>query len=259
MSPLAQLGLKNVEVPCPKDDAGKKKLKDALAKYGMNLSCLGVGQTVDLSTEAGAEAVRAVVDTAVEFGVELVFVSCKSTLEAGKVASRSDWTANLRGMADYAQSKGRLLSIETHPDVATNADLFLQLLDDLKDHPAVGWNFDDANLCYYNTDLFKNFGTQGIVKEAERVASRGNIYSLHIKETDGGYESWNFPALGEGAVDFKALIDRIEEIREQTGSRFPLVYTMELEGVKGKMIDQREQFAIVEKSAAHLRSLGFEF
>ena len=33
------------------------------------------------------------------------------------------------------------------------------------------------------------------------------VGSVHLKETDGGYESWHFPALGKGVVDFPACRD----------------------------------------------------
>lgn len=239
------------------------KLRDALTRYGMTCTCLGAPKTVDLSSDSSSELVHATIDTAKALGVGLVFVSCKSSLDDKLKPLRSQWVGRLKSMADYAESSGVLLTIETHPDVATNSELFLQLLEELGNHPAVGWNFDSANIYYYNRGLGTDFGAEGATREAERVAKKGKVFSLHIKDTDGGYESWNFPALGEGIVDFKLLVDSLENIRDSspkgTAARFPLVYTMELEGVKDKMIDQAEQFKIVERSVAHLKSLGYEF
>lgn len=257
-----QIGLKNVEVRCPPDAPGTKALRDALLKYGLTCTCLCVPVTVDLSSDGSVDTVNRVVDTAVDFGVGLVFVSARSSHDEKLKLPRSQWIGRLKAMADYAHGKGILLTIETHPDIATNSDLFLQLLKDLEDHPAVGWNFDSANIYYYNRNLGADFGGEGAMREAERVGRRNKIFSLHLKDTDGGYESWTFPALGEGIVDFKQLIDMLEGFRDSAegqGRQMPLVYTLELEGVKGKMIDQEEQFNVVRRSVAHLRSLGFEF
>ena len=73
---------------------------------------------------------------------------------------------------------------------------------------------------------------------------------LYLKDTDGGFESWHFPALGEGVVDFPACI----QILEAAGFDGPL--TLELEGIKGEAFTEQLAKDRVEASIAYLRQIG---
>ena len=63
-------------------------------------------------------------------------------------------------------------------------------------HPNVRINFDTGNIYFYNQNT-------DVVAELRKIIDY--VASVHLKETDGGYESWNFPALGKGVVDFPAV------------------------------------------------------
>jgi sugar phosphate isomerase/epimerase len=109
------------------------------------------------------------------------------------------------------------------------------------DHPHLAVNLDTANIYYYNEGL-------NSADELERVVE--HVVSLHLKDTDGGFRSMNFPVLGEGVVDF----ERIFAILDDDGFEGPL--TLELEGplTSGKGVQERH--AAVMASMAYLRSIG---
>jgi inosose dehydratase len=143
-------------------------------------------------------------------------------------------------MGDAAGAHGVTLAVETHPNVAHNATVALETMAAV-DHPNVRLNFDTGNVYFYNHGV-------DAVQEAQRAARY--IAAVHLKDTNGGYRTWNFPALGEGVVDFAGVF-RVLGTEGFTGP-----YTMELEGVEGETLDAEGAKARVANSVAHLQRLG---
>ena len=98
-----------------------------------------------------------------------------------------------------------------------------------------------ANVFYYN---------RNVTAEGELAQIAEYVASVHLKDTDGGFESWHFPALGEGVVNFRACIDLLE----QRGFSGP--FTLELEGIKGEELTEALAKERVEVSIRHLREIG---
>src|SRR5437773_1887251 len=92
----------------------------------------------------------------------------------------------LRASAELAAESGIALSLETHPDLGENAtEARATLL--AAGHASLGWNLDTANLYYYNQNI-------DAVEQARKGADL--IRSVHLKDTNGAYHCWWFPALG---------------------------------------------------------------
>ena len=108
-------------------------------------------------------------------------------------------------------------------------------------HPIVRVNFDTANVYYYNRD---------VTAEDELLHVIDYVASVHLKDTDGGCESWHFPALGEGVVDFAACLERLKAV----GYDGP--YTLELEGIQGEDFTEELAKQRVEASVAYLKEIG---
>ena len=108
-------------------------------------------------------------------------------------------------------------------------------------HPRLGWNLDTANLYYYN---------QGVDAVEECRRGLDLIRSVHLKDTNGAYQTWYFPALGEGIVDFACVFRLLNE----RGFHGP--FTFELEGIEGESLTEAETQARVAHSLDHLRRLG---
>src|SRR5207248_11391401 len=107
--------------------------------------------------------------------------------------------------------------------------------------PNLGWNLDTANLYYY---------TQGVNAVDECRKGLDLIRSVHLKDTNGGYRTWYFPALGDGVVDFAGVFRLLNE-RGFTGP-----FTFELEGIEGETLNEAETQARVTRSLDHLRRIG---
>ena len=108
-------------------------------------------------------------------------------------------------------------------------------------HPNICVNFDTGNVYYYNHNVTA-------VAEVEKVVS--HVGAVHLKDTNGGYRTWNFPTLGEGVVDFKAVFQTVNN------AGFYGPFTMELEGVEGENLDEAGVKARVADSLQHLKDIG---
>lgn len=227
---LEAIGVRNVEIPVPAPDqvdAVRQRLRDhGLTATTLNCPC-------DLAQEP--ESMRAQLEAGRTLGVSTFFVSAKAG-ELSKVAAY----ARLRARCELAEEYGINLSLETHPDLAENAtEARATLL--AVNHPRLRWNLDTANLYYYNHNV-------SAVSETRKGLDL--IGSVHLKDTNGGYRAWWFPALGEGVVDFRGVFQLLN------GAGFFGPFTLELEGIEGEELDEAAASARVAKSIQFLEQIG---
>lgn len=122
-------------------------------------------------------------------------------IDHSDVAGYRKFCTRMRELADAAQTKGVVLLLETGQEVAEDLRCCLEDLD----HPAVGVNFDPANMILYG---------KGDPIAAVRMLAPW-IRHVHVKdalpsavEGEWGTEvPW-----GDGAVDHKGFIDALAEI-----------------------------------------------
>jgi inosose dehydratase len=132
------------------------------------------------------------------------------------------------------------LALETHPDLITNAEVALETMRGVN-HPNVRVNFDTANISYHN---------QGVDGVAELTKLLDHVGAVHLKETNGGYRTWFFPAFSERIVNFQ------ETFRRLNARGFHGPFTLEIEGVEGENLTLEQTQARVAKSVGRLRRLG---
>jgi sugar phosphate isomerase/epimerase len=143
-------------------------------------------------------------------------------------------------MGDVAAGLGVTIVIETHPPLLTNGDLGRQTMEAIN-HPHVRINFDTANIYFYNENMTA-------VSELAKVIDY--VASVHLKDTPGGYQEWNFPVLGTGVVDFPEIFKMLDD------RGFAGPFTMELEGTQGVDFDEAGQLRYIADSVAYLRRIG---
>ncbi len=229
---LPTLGIRHVEIPIPAADG----IEDVRRRLGAShLTVASFQGTFDINHPEVLEALSSQCETCAAFGVSRLFLSVK----AGEL-DRSVAYDRLRAAGDRAARRGVILILETHPDLVTNGDIGAQTMRGV-DHPHVRLNFDTANIYYYNQNT-------DAVTELRKVLPW--VEGVHLKETDGGYQKYFFPALGQGVVDFPSVVRLLIE-RGYSGP-----FTMELEGTKGVEMTAEQQLAYVAESAAYLRRIG---
>jgi inosose dehydratase len=229
---LASLGLRYVEIPVPPPEQ-IEATKATLTRFGLSASSLH-GEC-DLSRPDVAEMVEAQMPALAALGTRIMFVSA----QAGETPLETAY-ARLREAGEVAARHGVTIALETHPDLAVNGDVALQTMHAV-DHANVRINYDTANVYFYNQGID---GVAELRKVAEYVAA------VHLKDTDGGYRSWHFPALGRGVVDFGEVFAALD------AAGFAGPCTLEIEGIEGEEQTQRLVCDRIAESVEYLRGLG---
>ena len=229
---LARIGLNNVEIPCPEREE-RKAVQLELDRFGLRASSLII--RCEMHADDAVQRFEHSLNTVAEMGVGLVFTSVKT----GGI-DRDFVYGRLQDIGAAAAERGIVVAMETHPDLITNADVALETMRGVNHHN-IRINFDTANVHYYNEDV-------DAVEQFRRVSDE--VAAVHLKDTNGAFQTWHFPALGEGIVDFPAIF----EIFASHGRHGP--YTLELEGIQGESLTRRDVERRVEQSLDYLRERG---
>jgi len=228
-----EAGILHAEAPIP-GDGDYAALAGSAAAAGVAISTLAAGLVAD--TDETIAPFNAAIDGAAAIGVPKIFVSAKASDDI----PREEVFARLRATADYAESRGITICMETHPPFGTNGDLAKAAIEAVGSK-AFRFNFDTANVYYYNE------GTDTLT-ELRKVAEL--VASVHIKDTDGGFKSGNFPELGKGVVDFPGVF----ELLGAAGFTGP--YTLEIEGALVRDLDHDQRLTFLCQCMDYLRSIG---
>ena len=229
---LAEIGLTNVEIGVPSADS-VDALQSKLKSHGLTATSL-LGRC-DVQSDTVVEDFQTTLNIANEMDVKVIFVS----VHAGET-DKNEVYDRLRAIGENAEPLGVKVCLETHPDMAHNGDIALETMKGVN-HPNIRINFDTGNVYYYNHDV-------DAVTEVKKIVDY--VGAVHLKDTNGGYRTWNFPTLGEGVVDYKAVFQTLNE----TGFYGP--FTMELEGIEGENLDEAGVKARVADSLQHLKDIG---
>ncbi|HRU07250.1 MAG TPA: sugar phosphate isomerase/epimerase family protein [Candidatus Brocadiia bacterium] len=229
---VAEMGFQGLEITWPQgwsaDDVRRK-----LSPAGLRVTSLSV--RARLADDAFLPPFEAAAAQAQAVGAGVLFVSLKK-----EGLSQTEAVDRLRRIGGAVAKHGARVGMETHPDLTANGDDALATLSAVN-HPAIGWNFDTANIYYYNEG-------RNAVDEARKAARL--VVSVHLKETNGGFKSNQFGVLGTGVVDFAGVFDTLNS----QGFHGP--FTMEVEGPLMKSETPEELAGKIAAGVAHLRRLG---
>lgn len=228
---VRDMGLHYVFMSIPKPEEVDGTLEKMKA---LGLEILVVRGDTDLSKETSLEELRVQFETCGRLGVKYMFLSPKRHDAPFEVIYD-----RLRQAGDLAAKHGVILVLETHPDIGTNGEIHMATMKAIN-HPNVRVNFDTANITYYNRET-------NAVSELEKCIEY--VTTLEVKDHNGEFETWNFPALGEGIVDFPALF----KVLRAHGYSGPI--TIEVEGVKGVEWTLDDRKKALETSVAYLRGI----
>ncbi len=176
------------------------------------------------------------------FGSEYIVSSIgEAHLKDNAVASNDVVAEHIKGLVKYLEKYDMKLVLEVHGDHGTGA-----VLKDIVERVGserVLINYDTANAIFY-----------GDVNVPEDFAAcMDKIGYVHLKEKAGGRKEWNFPALGEGYVEFPALFKLMDEADNMSP------YSIEIEFTQAGPKDLDEVNKAVMASAEYLRAQGLEF
>jgi L-ribulose-5-phosphate 3-epimerase len=187
------------------------RVRALLEHYG--LEAVSISGHSDLTTQEGLAHGLAVVRWAGSFGVPIVNTAVGG--HAHVEESESAFLANIGTLADAALAAGVVVALEIHGDLMATGARSLALLERIG-HPAVKINYDTANVEHY--------GGVSAVEDLPGVVDL--VANVHLKDMRGGKGEWDFPAIGDGHVDF----GRVLEILRAGGYDGPYAVEIEFTG-----------------------------
>ncbi len=177
------------------------------------LTAVSISGHSDLTTSDGLEHGLAVIRWAERYGLPVVNTAIGGHAHVDE--SEDAFMANIGTLADAAQAAGVVVALEIHGDLMATGALSATLLDRIG-HPAVAVNYDTANVEHYG----------GVRAEDDLPAIADRVANVHLKDMRGGQGDWDFPAIGEGHVDFA----RVLEILHDAGYDGPYAVEVEFSG-----------------------------
>lgn len=228
---LQEIGVKYVFMAVPAPDQADAEMQ-RLAQYGLKPLVVRCG--AELSKDTFLDDIAAQLETCEKMGVKYMFMSAKR----GEL-SKEDAYARIRAAGELARAHGVTITLETHPDLGTNGAVQVETMRAI-DHPNIRVNFDTANITYYNR------GTSAVAELAKSIDYVGTV---EFKDHNGAFETWNFPVLGQGVVDFPAIVRMLRE-KVYTGP-----VTLEFEGVQGVELTGEQTKHAIADSVVFARGL----
>jgi L-ribulose-5-phosphate 3-epimerase len=242
---IARAGFKYVEltavrgwtehVPLEATDEQIAQIKARLDKLGLRISAMS-GHS-DLTTPEGLVDGKKAVDLCSKLGINLMSTAVGG--HAGKEENKSAFMKHIFDLADYAARRNVFLALEVHGDIMASGRISIPLIKEIN-RANVRINYDTANCVYYG-------GVQAVDDIRAVVPYLANI---HLKDTRGGKGVWDFPAIGEGKVDFT----RILKILQEEGYTNPFSVEIEFSGEPWPPVE--EVHRSVKASYQHLKQLG---
>lgn len=229
---MPSIGLHYVFLPVPAPDqfdAVVKKLADS------RLTPLVIRGNTDLSQESCVGELAAQAAMCEKMGVKYMFLSAKCN-----GAEKSVVYDRLRRAGEAVKPHGVTIALETHPELCTNGSVQLETMKAIN-HPNIRINFDTANITFYNKNTTA-------VDELQKIIDY--VATIEIKDHNAEFESWNFPALGTGKVDFKAIFGILK------AHKYDGPVTIEFEGVKGTELNEAQTKQAIADSVAYVKSIA---
>jgi len=206
-----------------------------LNRHGLVLVSLAAHS--DLTTAAGQADARLALDLCERLGLEIL-----NTAVGGPSNEDEDEAAFLQGipaLADYAADRAVVLALEIHGTL-TGTGAKTRALVEKVNHPAVRINYDTGNSEFF----------AGVPVLEDLPAALPYVAHCHLKDKIGGARVWNFPALGEGHVDFKQVLG----LFAQAGYSGPFSVEVEFEGGPPPTLEKVN--AAMRQSREFLAGLG---
>lgn len=174
------------------------KIKELLREYGMK--CVGIGAHSNVMTEEGVMNLLKSIDLAVEFDCQYIITATgdahgdQDVIEDETVLAR-----NLEPIIKKCEKLNKTLVIETHGNNYPTGVALTKLAQKLNNRIKI--NYDTANVVFYgNTLPYEDL--EACVDEVEFI---------HLKDKLGSFHEWNFPAIGEGYLDFGKIFGTLKK------------------------------------------------
>jgi sugar phosphate isomerase/epimerase len=239
---IAAAGYKGVElsaVPGWTDhvdlDAPAEPVRRKLESHG--LTAVSLSGHSDLTTKDGlAHGIKAV-NWAAGYGLTIVNTAIGGHWSEDE--NEGAFMENIGALADAAKAAGVVVALEIHGDIMASGAVTLPLMERIG-REEIKVNYDTANCEFY--------GEVAAVDDIAAIAPY--LAHCHLKDKIGGPRVWNFPAPGEGHIDFAGVLKAFQAV----GFDGPYAVEIEFEGEPWPSLG--EVTRAMTSAYQHLSSLG---
>ncbi len=208
MKGAREAGFTQIEISAVRDhtdhilhDMPKEKLNDVkemLKRYG--LTCIGISGHSNVMSDEGIEHLRKNVDLTEVFDCQyLVTGTGDSHGDTDVIDDISILSEKLEPVIQKCERLNKTLVIETHGNNFATGVSLKELSKHLNDRIKIA--YDPGNVIMYGNQL----------PYEDLEASADYVSFIHLKDKLGAYNEWNFPAIGDGDMDFRRLFNTLEK------------------------------------------------
>ena len=207
----------------------------------LDLIAISISGHTDLMTEEGLQCGLRLLDLGVRLGIDLMIVSVGGHDPLHEDVDKG--FPNLLRLVDYAAERDITIGLAQHGNATATGPQTKAVIERV--------NRENIGICY-DTANIEFLSESCAVVDLPQVLPL--LVSCHLKDHVGGYMDWDFPALGEGQVDFKEILSMLE----RGGYAGPLVVEMEFQNTLEDTcrLPLEDINKAVEDSYTHLVSLG---
>jgi len=179
------------------------EIKKLLQNYGMK--CIGISAHSNVMQKEGVANLMESIDLAVEFGCDYITTATgDSHDDSDAIDDHSILAKNLLPVIEKCSALNKMLVLETHGNnFATGENLksFIKSIPNNENNVRI--NYDTGNVIFYGNKL----------PYEDLVASIDYVEFIHLKDKSGPYNEWNFPAIGDGALDFNKIMKALNKAK----------------------------------------------
>lgn len=213
-----------------------RKIKELLHEHKMQ--CVGIGAHSNVMKPEGIDNLLKSIDLAVEFNCRYIITATgDSHHDSDVIEDERVLAENLEPVIQKCEKLNKTLVIETHGNNYATGAALKKLAASL--HNRVKINYDTANVIFYGNTLPYD----------DLEASADCVAFMHIKDKRGAFNEWNFPAIGDGDLDFR----KIFQILKNANYRGPI--SAEIEFTPAGPANLEEVNEAVKRSYAYLSRL----
>ncbi|WP_243297820.1 sugar phosphate isomerase/epimerase family protein [Bacillus litorisediminis] len=221
----------------PEMSSGERnEIKALLKAYG--LKCVGIGAHSNVMREEGIANLIKSVDLAVEFDCPYIITATGDAHHDSDVIEDVEVLArNLEPVLVKCEKLNKMLVLETHGNNFASGLSLQMLARSLNNRVKI--NYDTANVIFYGNMLPYD----------DLEASVDYVEFIHLKDKLGAYDEWNFPAIGDGNLDF----NKIFKILQKADYKGPISVEIEFTPAGPANLDEVNQ--AVQRSFNYLTSI----
>jgi len=176
----------------------RNSVKELLRDHGM--TCVGIGAHSNVMKDEGITNLLNSIDLAVEFDCKYIITATGDAHDdADVIDDQSVLAMNLEPIIEKCKKLNKILVLETHGNNFPTGTSLKKLAMSLKNRVKI--NYDTANVIFYGNTL----------PYEDLEASIDYVEFIHLKDKRGFFNEWNFPAIGDGNLDFPKIFGMLKK------------------------------------------------